>query len=165
MDYPNIMDFEASGFGAESYPIEVGFSLSSEERYCALIQPHPSWQHWDPSAAAIHGISRELLQSVGLPVTEVCEELNRRLTGLVLYSDAWVVDKAWFNRLFETANIAPQFQLCAIEQIQSECQYLVWDKVRNRMLKESTFERHRASADAFFIQQVFWQTRTICSPS
>lgn len=162
MECPDIMDIEASGFGCLSYPIEVGYCLSSQERYCALIKPHPTWVHWDKGAEAVHGIAQSLLHDVGLEPGEVCIQLNKRLSGRVLYSDAWVADKAWLNRLYEVSPLQPSFQLCAIENIQNECQHLIWDKVRDRQLKEAKFVRHRASADAQFIQGIFQQSRDIC---
>lgn len=162
MDCPDILDFEASGFGYDSYPIEVGYSLGCGERFCMLIRPEASWIYWDESAEDVHGISRELLQRSGLGVLQVCNALNERLTGRTLYSDAWVVDKEWLNKLFAAAGIQPSFQLSAIENIQTECQYLIWDKVRNHLLSESTGERHRASSDAEFIQRVYAQTQSLC---
>ena len=78
MDCPDILDFEASGFGRDSYPIEVGYSLASGERFCALILPHETWQYWDFRAEAVHGISRGLLQARGSDVRQICRELNRR---------------------------------------------------------------------------------------
>ena len=162
MDCPDILDFEASGFGYDSYPIEVGYSLGCGERFCMLICPEPSWSYWDAAAQGVHGISRELLQRSGLRVAQVCGALNSRLAGRTLYSDAWVVDKEWLNKLFAAAGVQPTFQLSAIEHIQSECQYLMWDQVRKSLLSESDGERHRASSDAEFIQRVYAQTQYLC---
>lgn len=162
MDCPDILDFEASGFGPCSYPVEVGFSLVSGERFCALIRPHESWDYWDSRAEAIHGISRGILLTRGNDVRQVCRELNQRLEGRTLYSDAWVVDKDWCNRLFEAACMQPAFRLSAIENVQSECQYLIWDEVRKRLLQDIELHRHRASVDAEFIQKVFRETRQLC---
>lgn len=162
MDCPDILDFEASGFGPDSYPVEVGFSLVSGERFCSLIRPHESWNYWDFRAEAIHGISRGLLLTRGNDVRQVCRELNQRLQGRTLYSDAWVVDKDWCNRLFEAAGMLPSFHLSALENVQSECQYLIWDEVRDKLLQDAQMHRHRASADAEFIQKVFRQTRQLC---
>lgn len=159
MDCPDILDFEASGFGNDSYPIEVGYSLGCGERFCMLIRPEPSWIYWDENAEGVHGISRDLLQRSGLDVVQVCDTLNRRLAGRTLYSDAWVVDKEWQNKLFTAAGMQPTFQLSAIENIQTECQYLMWDQVRKNLLSESNLERHRASSDAEFIQRVYTQTQ------
>lgn len=164
-DCPNVLDFEASGFGPNSYPIEVGYSLSNGERFCTLIKPIPKWQHWDSNAEQLHGISRELLMDVGLEVSEVCSILNQRLEGKVLYSDAWVVDKTWCDRLYDAAAMYPAFQMSAIEHIQSECQHFMWDKVRKKLLLETQQQRHRASADAQFIQEVFRHTSTMCERS
>jgi hypothetical protein len=164
MDSPDILDFEASGFGPDSYPIEVGFSLASGERFCTLIKPHSSWQHWSADAQAVHGIERSILFDAGMTVDLVCIELNQRLRGLTLYTDAWVYDKAWLNKLFECAGCQPAFHLHAIENIQSECQHLIWDDAREKMLQDvNHIERHRASADAQFIQKLFIHTRTLCS--
>lgn len=130
-----------------------------------LIRPEPDWVFWDRQAEAVHGISRELLRFSGLSVAQVCTELNQRLAGRTLYSDAWVVDKEWLNILYESAGIPPAFHLSAIENIQSECQYLMWDQVRQRMLAESADPRHRASVDAAFIQSVFQRTQDLCLQS
>lgn len=163
MDCPNVLDFEASGFGYDSYPIEVGYSLACGERFCILIRPEPSWDYWDEGAEEVHGISRSLLLSTGSEAGYVCAELNRRLAGRTLYSDAWVVDKEWLNKLFAAAGVQPAFQLSAIENIQSECQYLMWDRVRTRLLGETSGQRHRASSDAEFIQRVFAHTQALCA--
>jgi hypothetical protein len=44
---PYIIDIEASGFGEESYQIEIGVILNDESKYCALIRPQPDWLYWD----------------------------------------------------------------------------------------------------------------------
>ena len=163
---PSILDFEASGFGPDSYPIEVGFVLSSGERYCRLIQPFDDWQFWREDAERLHGISRDTLITSGIPAAQVCEELNTKLSGLTLYSDAWVYDDPWLKRLFHCAQVTLQFQLRAIEHIQSECQNTIWDETRRSLLASAPpSERHRASADAEFIQRVYAQTRTLCDSS
>lgn len=159
---PDILDFEASGFGGQSFPIEVGFCLANDERFCCLIKPDSNWRYWDQNAEAVHGISQAQLQEHGHCPADVCLRLNELLNARTLYSDAWVVDKAWLNKLYEAAQMQPSFQLRAIENIQSECQHLIWDRVRERMLKEVLFERHRASADAHFIQLVYCSSEKIC---
>lgn len=156
------MDFEASGFGSLSVPIEVGYCLTDQTKYCALIKPHHSWSHWDIKAEALHGISLELLNDVGREPKLVCEELNEKLSGKTLYSDAWVADKAWLNVLFNVTPYEPSFKLRAVENAQSECQHLIWDEVRQKMLAEHYFKRHRASADAQFIQQVYQRSSQLC---
>lgn len=159
---PNIMDFEASGLGPDSYPIEVGYCLEDGERYCTLIRPVKGWSHWDDTAEQLHGIPRKTIMDVGLDVKDVAKELNQRLAGKTLYSDAWVVDKTWFNQIFAIAGCDPSFELRAIEHIQTECQYLNWDDVRSNVIRQSKERRHRASVDAQIIQTVYQQTLSLC---
>ncbi|WP_315853224.1 hypothetical protein [Alteromonas oceanisediminis] len=85
---PSIIDVEASGFGANSYPIEIGVVRSDGARYCKLIKPLSDWLHWDKEAEALHGIRREVLLTHGLDAVEVCHELNQFLHNEQLYSDA-----------------------------------------------------------------------------
>ena len=160
---PNVLDFEASGFGPSSYPIEVGFVLGDGQRYCRLIQPCEAWRHWDARAEALHRISRETLTQVGLPIEQICQELNHHLAGLRVFTDAWVYDNAWLNRLYARAACQPAFELSAIEHIQSECQHLIWDQTRQTLIDaEPMSDRHRASADAELIQRVYTETQTLC---
>ena len=155
---PSVMDIEASGFGPQSYPIEIGYCLSSGEKFCTLIKPLNSWTHWDSSAEKLHGIAKQSLIQVGMDVRAVCTELNQRLMGATLYSDGWVVDKLWLNALYVAAHLEPAFSLRAIENIQTENQYFTWDKVKQHLLRQGYMQRHRASADAEFVQQVFLRT-------
>jgi hypothetical protein len=44
-EVPSILDVEASGFGAGSYPIEIGYISGDGSSYCTLIRPAPTWTH------------------------------------------------------------------------------------------------------------------------
>ena len=76
MTVPIVMDIEASGFGAGSYPIEIGFSRRHGEGWCTLIRPEDDWQHWDAHAAQVHRIPREILVERGRPASQVAQHLN-----------------------------------------------------------------------------------------
>ncbi len=158
---PTIIDFEASGFGFESYPIEVGVALSSGERFCTLISPCEQWSHWSEDAALVHRIKRDDLTRRGLSVVDVCLRLNQLLRGQTVYSDGWVVDKPWFNKLFEAAKIEATFTLSPIESIQSQAQQQMWADVKAELLEQNSYERHRASHDALLIQEVYKATRQL----
>ncbi|HEY7771708.1 MAG TPA: hypothetical protein VIC26_00895 [Marinagarivorans sp.] len=160
---PTILDFEASGFGHESYPIEVGVALSDGQRFCTLIKPLQDWSHWDESAAQVHQISQHDLQRHGVPVSDVCARLNQLLRDQIVYCDGWVVDKPWLNRLYEAANTAPSFSLSPIESIQSEAQQNIWAEVKDELLESFAFDRHRASHDALLIQETYKATRHLRS--
>jgi hypothetical protein len=156
---PNIIDFEASGLGNNTYPIEVGVILRNGNKFCALITPAPEWQHWDEQAEKIHGISRETLQKYGKPVREVAIELNQFILNETVYSDCWVVDKPWMSTLFAQAKVIPSFNLCALEMILKEQQLPLWSNTKQQVLEELGITRHRASSDALLIQETYVRTR------
>ena len=156
---PNIIDVEASGFGTESYPIEIGFVMGSGKRYSTLIRPHEGWNHWDETAEKIHRIPRELLIKRGKPIKDVATQLNKMLRENTVYSDGWVVDKPWVSKLFYTARIPQRFFLSPLELILSESQMEVWHTVKQRVTRQIKKKRHRASIDAFIIQETYFQSR------
>ena len=156
---PTIIDIEASGFGSRSYPIEIGVVKTNGDRYCALIEPAPEWDHWSESAQAVHGISRRLIESRGRNAHEICLELNDFLGTSTAYSDAWTHDSPWLNRLFFAGRVNPSFHLSPIEIIATEDQLLLWDHTKKLLEKRLDIRRHRASGDAYLIQQTFVETR------
>ena len=152
---PYIIDIEASGFGPDSYPIEVGVVKSSGERYCTLIQPHESWGYWSKDAEALHGIDRATLFRTGKPIEEVCFDLNVFLRNEFVFSDAWSHDQAWLAKLFYTAEIHQSFEIRAIEFILTEEQLLAWDAIKKSVFDANKKLRHRASNDAHLIQLTY----------
>ncbi|WP_080801144.1 hypothetical protein [Desulfamplus magnetovallimortis] len=160
---PNIIDVEASGFGPESYPIEIGFVTTSRKRYSTLIMPHENWNHWDPESARIHNITRDLLNRHGRPLGEVAEYLNKIFKGETVYSDGWVVDKPWIDRLFYEANAQRLFSVSPLELILKEDQMEIWHRIKIEVIKQLKAERHRASIDAYVIQETFVRSRKILS--
>ena len=158
---PTILDFEASGFGYESYPIEVGIAQANGERFCTLIEPLEEWQHWDTRAELVHQINRNDLLNYGLPIIDVCLRLNQILRNQSVYSDGWVVDKQWLSKLYTAAQLEPTFTLSPIEAIQSEEQQAVWAEVKQELLDKHAFDRHRASHDALLIQETYKASRRL----
>lgn len=160
---PYIIDIEASGFGSNSYPIEVGLALEPDRRYCTLIRPVDRWNHWDNQAESVHKISREILRKNGRQVFEVARELNHRLDGKVVYSDAWGVDNAWVVELYAAAGINKTFTISSLEMILTEPQIAVWKEMRDQVVLDLKVERHRASNDAWIIQETYVRTLAMTS--
>jgi hypothetical protein len=156
---PAILDIEASGLGAHSYPIEIGVVLADGSKFCALLSPDPAWSHWDPSAEALHGITRDLLATHGRALADVAHELNEFLGPRTLYSDGWVVDSPWLNAFYFAARVERIFRLSPLETILSEAQMMIWGEEKRRVLEQFTAARHRASFDAFIIQETYCRTR------
>ena len=95
------VDFEASGL-AGSHPIEFAFVVEDGLGQATLIRPEPEWTLWDPTAEALHGISRERLLTEGIPAWDVARRALSVLTAdpdIVAVSDAPEWDTAWLDLL------------------------------------------------------------------
>jgi len=151
-ELPFVLDVEASGFGARSYPIEVGFVTPEGRSVCSLIRPAPHWTHWDPAAERLHGLTRSAVERHGREPSEVATLLNRELEGCTVYSDAWAHDYSWLAVLFEEARQRPRFRLQHLRELLTESQAERWDATRQRVLAQMRLHRHRASTDARSLQ-------------
>jgi len=158
---PVIIDIEASGFGAGSYPIEVGFVLPDGKAYCTLIRPEPGWTRWDDRSEQVHHIPRGILGERGRGVEEVAATLNRLLAGRCAYSDAWGNDSTWLALLFEHARVRQAFRLESLRALIDERQAEIWHPVKESITRELDFCRHRASCDALILQRTWERTRQL----
>jgi hypothetical protein len=149
---PPILDIEASGFGLGSYPIEVGVVLGDGSSWCSLVKPEPSWQHWDPNAAAVHHITREQLDQHGRGASEIAFALNEWLRGLVVYSDAWAHDYTWLNKLYDAAQLVPSFRLENLRALLTDDEAARWHELKMAVASRVSLARHRASGDARLLQ-------------
>ncbi len=158
---PAIIDIEASGFGPRSYPIEVGVAMPDGSRHCYLVRPPPEWRFWSEEAERVHGIPRWRLLEFGHPVDEVARLLNRLLAGTTVYSDAWGHDVSWLGKLYEAAGVPQLFRIETLRRLLSEEQAVRWHPTKERILRQTRLERHRASADAMILQ-LTW--KALCLP-
>lgn len=101
----------------------------------------------------------DILQDYGKPMEQVANELNEILKGKTVYTDGWVVDKPWLLKLFDESNIEPAFYTSSLEMILSESQMAIWHETKDVILSEMDLQRHRASYDAYIIQQTWVRTR------
>ena len=77
---PAIIDIEASGFGPQGYPIEVGVALTSGATRCYLVLPIDEWTSWDEAVEQVHRIPRDIIEAHGRPIEEVTNDLKRQTT-------------------------------------------------------------------------------------
>lgn len=152
---PSIIDLEASGFGRQSYPIEVGYILGNGDTFCSLIKPAEGWDRWDESAEEVHGISQEILLKVGKPILEIAQTINEQLSGSTIYSDAWGNDSSWLGLLFDEANMPMRFRMDSIRSLLTEEQATKWHDTKEKVIESISLKRHRASADAAILQKTF----------
>jgi hypothetical protein len=157
-EIPAIIDFEASGFGKDSYPIEVGFVGPAGNSWCSLIRPEDDWLQWDNTAEDVHHISRELLLSHGKSCEFVARQLNQALQGCIVYTDGWAHDYIWMARLFDAANTNPHFQLEDLRRVLTAQQEGLWHATKSAVEEELHATRHRASTDAKVLQLTWVRT-------
>lgn len=134
---------------------------SDGKRWCSLIKPLTQWQHWDASAEAIHGISRDHLDKFGMAAIKVCHALNQFLGNETVYSDGWVVDYPWLVKLYAATGMRMSFKVSALEYVLSEHQMNCWHDTKNHLLQNFDEQRHRASSDAFLVQRVYAATAVL----
>lgn len=158
-DAPAVLDIEASGFGRDSYPIEIGLVLPDGQSYCSLIRPIPAWTHWDAAAERLHRIPLATVIRHGRDVVEVATQLNARLHGLTVYCDGWAHDYTWLGVLFDAAGMSPSFRLDNLRALLTDREAAFWAIVKRQVTTEMRLQRHRASADARILQHTLMRLR------
>ena len=153
------IDLEASGLGADSWPIEVGWCFPEGPPCAHLIRTAPDWKDaaWDPEAEALHGVGREELARAGASPREVCAALNKALDGVRAYSDAPDWDGFWLYRLYQAAKMRQTFELWDFRDL---FVHLSPEEIRDAAAKASALapHRHRAAADVLHMQALFAMT-------
>lgn len=160
-DTPVFFDIEASGF--DGVPIEIGWAYADLETGVIhveshLINPPRGWtinQVWDKRAAKLHGISRQDLQTQGLPPQKIAERMNSILADCMLYADDPVWDEDWLGALYYSTTLSPSFTvhpLPASGMIDNRARENGWEGGRFSVLLKSIGEEyrtvHRAGDDA-----------------
>jgi hypothetical protein len=104
-----IIDFEASGLGRESYPIEVAWGDGKHPVTSFLLNPGSmnGWTDWDPRSSEFHGIPRDELIKKGENPKRVAERMVKELAGKTLYSDEPRYDIMWKDRLLKDSGYDP----------------------------------------------------------
>lgn len=117
--FPCFLDVEATGFGPESYPIEIAWSDESGEIHRCLIDPTPvpAWTAWSAEAERVHGIDRERLTRNGWPPDYVATRLTQDLAGKTVYTDAPDYDARWVGILFAALDKPMPFRFDHIDEL------------------------------------------------
>ncbi len=148
------LDFEASSFEHDSYPIEVGVALwlapdQPVLGWSTLIRPTGIWErhgHWSTTSAKVHGITAGELFTNGQASTVVATMLNTALCSGVVWCDGGQYDAEWARTLFMAADVEQQFTLGDWNQLAASLD----PAARQRALGwlKRGLPRHRARADA-----------------
>jgi hypothetical protein len=148
------LDFEASGLGEGTYPIEVGVAVwhgpdTPIRSWSTLIAPTPDWVAkgvWKPEAAAIHNIPRGSLHAGKKP-----REVVRCLNAIIGYAgvalcDGGKNDDYWLQRLIEAGDEPVGFALASWHLI--TLHYSIEEMVRHCGGQSGEEPLHRAGPDA-----------------
>lgn len=109
------IDFEASGLGRDSWPIEIGISWIADNSVCveaSLIRPEADWpiSSWSAESAVVHGIALAALAAAPLAET-VAARFTGLMSGALVLSDAPEYDQRWLDRLLSTLPTPPGITL------------------------------------------------------
>jgi hypothetical protein len=171
------LDFEASSLADDSYPIEVGWVFEDGRSESHLIKPAPQWVNWDPSAEAIHHVSRARLEAEGSSHDVVAHRLLNTLRHHVVYASAPSWDGKWLSVLFRAAGIPRHaMRLKDSDEVYAEAAMEALSAsmppevararaadIVERVLKAATQRpvRHRALADAEEQRQIWLEIRRL----
>lgn len=158
MKPPIILDIEASGFGAGSYPVEIGYADASGQGWSAQVQPHTDWLHWDMEAEKLHQQSRQSLEVHGHTAREIALHLNHVFCGKTVYTDGWYQDFVWLHSLYEAAGLNPNFKLEDLRLTLTAEQKAVWHETKQILRDNTALQHHRALADAKVLQLTWLKT-------
>lgn len=139
------IDFEASGLGPRSYPIEVAWKCGfTGENDSFLINPESgyNWVDWDITAEEMHHLTIDELLSDGVSVRDACRRLNKRLNGKTVTSDAFDFDYFWMRRLYESAKMKPTFDMQGVDKVLDGPQLIQY-----RLIANAQVRNHRAMDD------------------
>jgi DNA polymerase III epsilon subunit-like protein len=145
------IDFEASGLGRGSWPIEIGIAEvrpdGSARFQSNLIRPHSSWPDnlWSPASAQIHGIPRERLDSAH-PAEIIAAEYIELIAGKTLVSDAPEFDGPWLEKLAATISTTETFNILGINAVIAQFGFAGIRRAFNYL--NAVEPPHRAGEDA-----------------
>jgi hypothetical protein len=109
------LDFEASGLGRGTYPIEVAVADCSSTKCTSwLICPTEEWLTdgiWQSQSEDVHQIALSALIAHGEPAERVARELNARCHDKTVLCDGGEHDRRWLLILLSTIEERPSFGL------------------------------------------------------
>ena len=171
-ELPRFMDFEASGLGADGYPIQVAWSgPHGAVDECWFIAPSRAYgwaldEGWDPAAERVHGIPAATLQKHGKSADWIAARMNVQLAGQTVYVDGGACDQVWCRQLFAAAGIAQQFTIgdyldLLLEVLppsrtrQPGWQYALQDAAWRRVRAAHGGRRHHADSDVRYLVELY----------
>ena len=146
------LDFEASGLGPQSWPIELGVSWIAPDlkvhTYSNLVRPSGDWAEdgWSPESAAVHGIPRRDLDAAP-SVDVVARDFLTILGNRIALSDVPGLERFWLETLLEAAQLVNTVEIRDFKVTMSKT---FSSAVMDHVFAQRTLDgiTHRAGADS-----------------
>lgn len=147
------IDFEASGLGEFTYPIEIGIACWPApnldiETWSTLIKPPEEWflhRIWNAASEEVHGIHRHELAHGATPAGALAHA-NKLIGSHVAFCDGGEHDLRWLLHLAHAAGIPPSFHLADWDALGGALTPSQYAAMINWCERQAT--HHRAGEDA-----------------
>ncbi len=140
----HFLDFEASGLGPDSYPIQVGWCGVDGIGEEYFILPEAEWTSWDYNAEAVHGITQGDLAIKGRPAAEVARRLVEAVGNYEVYSDTPGFDRMWLDLLLEAGGVRTRVWLLDVREAYMLASNWLYDDLTDEGLDPETAYSDRA---------------------
>ncbi|MCB2111931.1 MAG: hypothetical protein R3C42_01705 [Parvularculaceae bacterium] len=156
------IDFEASGLGARSWPIEIGWAFEDGAGESLLVSPAPDWSmdDWDRRAEKLHGISPKMLSDLGVSAQSACNRAVAALADCAVYSDAPDWDSFWMMRLFDAAGRKCPIRILEFSSLMPPLSQARKSDLLSQADRQAP-RRHRAGEDALHLVALYRLSRNL----
>lgn len=155
-NYPLFLDCEASSLSPDSFPIEIAWNNSEGmiESYLINIFRYPNeYDDWSKDAQSLHGITKQYLAEKGKEPQFVVDQMEQRLNGKVLLTDAPDWDSFWIRRLYESVNKECSFEFGNAIDLFNKIE--PYNHIYKSQARKLAGHKHRAASDVKYLVSLY----------
>ena len=153
---PIFLDCEASSLANDSYPIEVAWSNSDGEIESFLINiyRYPNgYDDWSREAQSLHGITKQYLSEKGKEPEFIVEQMEKKLKGKRLLTDAPDWDEFWVRRLYESVSVKCELEFGNAVELFHDLE--PYHSVYQSQARKIAGHAHRAESDVKYLLEMY----------
>jgi len=139
MALPVFIDIKTSHNDEGGFPTAIAWSLPDGSIKSVLIVPDDEWEPWGNSGPEV---DVQHLLDQGESGLEIVREINQDLSGQTAFIDGLDDDEFMLERLFETYNNAPDFELATLTQLLPGNDIESLLAIRSQIADEYQFDIH-----------------------
>ena len=155
-NYPIFLDCEASSLDKKSFPIEVAWNNvdGTVESYLVNIYRYPdSYDDWSREAQSLHGITKQYLSEKGKEPEFIVEQMEKKLRGKRLLTDAPDWDGFWVRRLYESVNKKCDLEFGDAVELFHDLE--PYHYIYHSQARKSAGHAHRAASDVKYLVEIY----------